>query len=185
MNVFSAPAGTYLTHRDHGRLAVIVGFAYVQGNLAFPIFAVPTKSGVGPLEAIEHPDGAVSYPAKARTFESVTDWMSFVEDLDDETAEAKKPVEGTKPDDSPIKFGTKSNKTKSFWYWPTANAVFEIEGEAVLPDDKRVEKIKRDEFFNLKRDGAVKIDPHAGVIVEEGGTHPADEEDEDDDASVI
>jgi len=182
MNVFSAPAGTYLYHRDHGRLAVIVGFAYVQANLAFPIYGVPTKAGIGPLECIEHPEGYISYPAKSRMFESLADWSAFVEDMAEEGEETV--AAGTAPDPSPIVFGDKTNKTKSFWHWPTANAVFEIEGETALPNDPRVKKVKRDEFFDLKRDGAVKIDPHAGVIEEEPET-VTEEDDDDDDSSVI
>lgn len=192
MNVMSAPAGTHLWHRDHGRIAVIIGFAHVQGALGFPLYAIANApKGLGPMHAIEHPDGYVSYPAGDRqTFDSVDDWKSYVEDLEwdeaDPAAAAGSTVDA-KPGDSnrPLVFGTKSHKTKSFWHWADANAVFEIEGEQPYPNDPRVLKIKRDEYFNLKRDGASKIDPHAGTIEDEEEPETPAAEDEDDVSDLI
>lgn len=92
---------------------------------------------------------------------------------------ATKPEPKAPPASDKLVFGTKAHKTKSFWHWPDANAVFEIEGENPYPTDPRVAKIKREEFFALKRDGAVAIDPHAGVIQDD------DQSEEEDFGDVI
>lgn len=187
MMIFPAQPGTNLVHKDDGVTAPIVGFAYVQGNLVFPLFVMAGKSGCGPDEAVQHPDGLISYPAKSRFFTSLGEWQEWMRDQAEEE-EAQVAATGG-PDKSPIKFGTTKYKTKSYWHWQTANAIFEIEGEAAIPDDPRVVKVKRDEFADLKKAGASKIDPHAGVIEDEEPAEPqtsaSSYTDEDDDDGVI
>lgn len=71
-------------------------------------------------------------------------------------------------DSKPLLFGSQSYKTKSYWKWPSTKALFEIAAEQMIPADKRVEKIKRDEFFKLRREEWATINPHDGTIVKDG-----------------
>lgn len=179
MNIIPAESGT--THLqlkgDEIHTTPILAWTYATGRLLFPLFAVPGRDD-NPFSGIEHPDGTVSYPHEGKIFENRDEWHEHVESLpkDTKAKPAPEPVAQKAPapkaaaipdgdyDRSPIKFGGQRYKTKSFWSWPAAHAVFEIEPDEVIPSDKRVEKIKREEFFDLKRNGAAKIDPHFGIV---------------------
>lgn len=206
MIVIAAQEGTNHLQYKAGEIhyTPIVGWSYIQGRLAFPIMAVPGRSE-GPFSGIEHPNGMISYPHEARVFDNRDDWFEHVETLPEDTKEkpapeltvekAPAPKAPAAPDGdydrSPIKFGGQRYKTKSFWSWPAAHAVFEIEPEEVIPSDKRVEKIKREEFFDLKRNGATKIDPHFGIVEDDpapedlAAANEAVEEDEETDLSDL
>lgn len=190
---------TFIVGPEGERTAVIIAWQWVTGNYMMPVFDI-ARTGILKQEAIQHPDGTVSHPDSKGLFNDVRDWVSYAHahNLAEITEEVKAPAKtGPKPrakadapedppdPNRPIVFGTKTFKTKSFWHWPTANAVFEIEGEQSVPDDPRVLKVKRDEWYDFKRAGAVEIDPHAGTILEsEPAAEPVDET-EDDDMDVV
>jgi hypothetical protein len=178
-SLISATPGTNLINAHGNIVAVIIAWQYLQGNMAFPLFACG-RSGVAKEEAVFHPEGYITHPASQKVFESVDLWTAYI-DGEAIVTDTSGTTEGTAPDNRPINFGTKSYSTKSYWHWPTANAIFEIEGKAEYPDDPRVLKIKREEFADLKRGGASKIDPHAGVIQEDGPNEAAPAVDEDED----
>lgn len=179
-------------------LTPVVGWASPTGGQAFPVPAVGGRK-VDQFAGIEHgTNGMVSYPHKGMVFDDRESFGAYMMQAD--LTDASPPQEVTKtvprtpekvvpqPRDrtaipvattktaavitgrQPIKFGNQSYKTKSFWSWPEANAVFSIEPEDVLPNDARVTKVKRLEFDELKRAGAVKINPHHGDIQEPTGT---------------
>lgn len=192
MNMFPAQPGTvmrqYDADGDHTETPV-VGWVHIQGSIVFPVFCVPGLSA-GPGSAIwipssvETSSGYWCYPHKGVVTSDETKLEGMIsEALGEEEEKAPAPknapvtVEG-KPDTRPLSFGAKTYNTKSFWHWETANAIFEIEGKEVYPSDPRVVKIKRDEYAKLKRDGAVKIDPHSGLINEDSAAPEDDEEDD-------
>lgn len=194
-----AEPGTYLIGPDCVTTAVIIAWQYIQGNDCLPVFS-HARSGVLRQEAFLFPSGVVSHPASKMIFEDHRAWEAHASEfnLAESTEEIKEPVASTKPaaakpaatkpepsHPAGIIFGTKTQKTKSFWHWPDANAVFEIEGETALPNDPRAVKVKREEFFALKRDGAAKVDPHAGTIHEDDEPEAAPVDADDDDMSVI
>lgn len=175
-------------------LTPVVGWAAPTGAQAFPIPAVGSRK-IDQFAGIEHgTDGLVSYPHKSTVFANRDAFMAYMIDADFDDASPPQevnrtpekvvpatrertaiPVTATKTaavvtGRQPIRFGNQSFKTKSFWSWPEANAVFSIEPEDVLPADDRVVKVKRLEFDELKRNGAVKINPHHGDIQESAGT---------------
>lgn len=206
---FPAAPGTLMLayHPDDGKVSLtpIVGWANPTGLMAFPVVAVGGRS-MGPLQAIEHgPEGLVSYPTASLVFRDRLEWAKYmrqnapsdadggheepsVEEMAEEAGTASHGADKGEggPDTKPLIFGKKTYSTKSFWHWEAANAVFEIEGGEVYPNDPRAVKIKRDEFFTLKRDGAVKIDPHAGLILDSGEPEePEASEDDEAGASYI
>lgn len=75
-----------------------------------------------------------------------------------------------------IKFGEKTFSQKSYWAFKTLPRVFEIGAGEPLPTDSRVVKIKRDEFAEKRRNGAVLVIPD--VLTEE--EPHAEEKDYDD-----
>lgn len=181
LNVFPAQPETTVIDANGNNVAHIIGWVLIQGAMAHPVFAV-NRSGIAATEAIWHADGTVTHPHSQKFFEDADRWVAFIETETDvaETVTGEKPTgttEGTAPDTSPLVFGNKSNKTKSFWHWPVANAIFEIEGDAALPNDPRAVKVKREEFAELKRNGAVKIDPHAGIIEDDAPEAPVEDDD--------
>lgn len=178
MDFFAAPAGTYIlsTERPEHRIAV-VGFIHVTGNRVDPVTLVALVGGITEHHGILHPDGMVTHRNSDTVYESEADWRDAME------AEAlvKEPEPG--PDTKPIIWGEKSAKTKSYWVWHSATAVFELPGDHAYPNDTRIEKIKRDQFQELKRGGYVEMDPTTGVIATEAP--PAADEDEDDTSNLI
>jgi hypothetical protein len=186
-SLISATPGTNLINAHGNVVAVIIAWQYLQGNMAFPLFACG-RSGVAKEEAVFHPEGYVTHPASHKVFESVDLWTAYI-DAEATVTDTSGQTEGTAPDTRAIVFGTKSYSTKSFWHWPTANAIFEVEGKEPYPDDPRVLKIKREEFADLKRGGAAKIDPHQGVIQEDENDHAGEPLEtsapDDDDMDVI
>lgn len=189
--VIPAHPGTYLLDSGGSEIAVIIGWAHVQGNRLDPLFDI-ARSGPLISEAIQHPGGYVSHPSSKLLFVDASAWESYATEnkLDKVAAVVTKPVDAAvnKPVETvgkpsaALTFGTKSHKTKSFWHWPEMNAIFEIEGESPYPTDSRVTKIKRDEFAELKRQKLSVIDPHSGIIDEEPAVEAAEE---DDDMDVV
>lgn len=206
VTIIPAADDTNIIDRDGNAVAMVVAWQYIQSNMVFPVFAF-ARSGVRSDEAIWHENGKVEHPASQRMFVDIDAWTAWAEDnvteATEEAAQSKPAVAATtKPATpaskpaataaaattgslSPIKFGTKSYSTKSYWVWPDMKVIFEIEGGSVYPDDPRVEKIKRDDFAQAKRDGFDKIDPTSGVIPgdnedqSEGQTGTDDDEDMD------
>jgi len=197
MNTFPASPGTYLRQFDADgdyTDTPILAWQHISGNMAFPIFPVGNRS-VGPGSLIYIPDGMWSHPSSGTVLEDWTDARAHVADfMEQHPAEPRMekplpkdvPVQPDgKPDLRPLHFGEQSYKTKSFWHWPTANVIFEIEGEQVYPSDPRVVKVKRDEWAKLKRDGASVIDPHHGVVQEPDEQDEQPEAEEDDFSDVV
>lgn len=187
MNIASAAPGTTLRRWDADGNTTdipIVAWTHVQGNMAHPIFPVPGIS-VGPntaiffFESLADDNGLWLHPASGQTVDTADEIEAIVIE-----ALGSIDLEG-KPDTRPIHFGAQTYKSKSFWHWPTANAIFTVEGEEVYPSDARVIKVKREEWAKLKRDGAVVINPHDGLITEEAEVDAGEEEEEDDYRSLI
>lgn len=202
-SLVAALPGTTLIDKSGNVLALVIAYQYVSGNMVFPVFAT-ARPGLAADEAIYDPATAgVSHPASQKWFETVDNWVEFAENEEWEAAATAEPaaapvkaesatthprVATNRPEPAaapakgaPLKFGTKTFASKSFWHWAEVNAVFEIEPDQPLPADKRAVKVKRDDFVALKRDGATKIDPHAGVVDEAPATaEVVEEEDEDD-----
>lgn len=105
--------------------------------------------------------------------EQADDYLETMEPADAYEAEQAEEEEVENGEDAaneavgPIEFGTKSYKSRSFWKYPLAGAIFQIEGGEPYPKDDRVEKITRDEFAALKKDGYAVIDPTLGEVSEE------------------
>lgn len=191
-NQFPAQPGTVVRQYDDDgeyRDIPVVGWMNITGQLANPICPVPgvvvSKNSLIVIPAAGewfwcHPDSGKVFTTGDAAEEFVGDYLAEnpmpkpmergAEPTKDQYA---KPTPG--PDTRPLHFGNQTYKTRSFWHWPDANAVFEIDGEQVYPSDARAVKVKRDEYAQLKRDGAVVIDPHAGVIEE---NEPGAEEDD-------
>jgi len=206
MNTFPALPGTVIQQYDADgdfTETPIVGWQHVQGNMCFPVFPCGNRS-VGPGTVIAIPNGSgrwhFVHPSSQTSSDDVfyikqivADALGAAEESGEVAAATTKPGKATtpvqpdgKPDTRPLKFGAETYKTKSFWHWEIANAVFEIEPENVIPKDPRVVKVKRDEYAKLKRDGAVKMDPHSGLIHEEKPAEPeAPAEDDEDDVSGL
>ncbi len=213
LTIIPAVDDTNIIDRNGDIVAMVVAWQYIQSNMVFPVFAI-ARSGLRKDEAIWYGNGKVEHPDSRRVFEDNDAWVAWAEDNVKEDAEqpAEQPVESkpaaaattkpaatsTKPAASangdcstPIKFGTKTYSTKSYWVWPDMKVIFEIEGGSVYPVDPRVEKIKRDEFAQLKRDGFDKIDPASGVIPGTDEEHGEDQSepdtgtDEDEDMDVV
>lgn len=189
MNLIPAAPNTRIVEYPSAEtVAVVVGFIHVQGTRVDPVTALARGSAIYAHEAIQFADNSLDYPAKGLHFPSYADWEEYM------SANAPKkevPVDSPAVDTSPLKFGEKTYNTKSFWHWDLANAIFEIEGGQPYPNDPRAVKIKREEFAALKRDGAVKVDPHVGLIIEDDpapaptAAAPEPEADEDDLDDVI
>lgn len=199
MNYFPAASGTLVVIRDHEAalghtFTPVVGWCHVQGNLAFPVLAM-AFGGMTHGKAIVSPDGFVTDPTHGMVFENVDEWTAFI-DMAKEPTEAStteavidaalKSGKPAAPETKPattgkIAFGTKSYSTKSFWKVPDMKAVFEIEGGEVYPKDTRAEKVKREDFMALKKEGYTKIDPRSGVLDESKDEPEPEVADEDDD----
>lgn len=84
MNSFPAIPGTHLlvAYRDADRLVWqtyrVVGWCFVQGNVAFPLTAVNPRHGENARRAVEHPDKTVSCNVTGRDFENLEDWLDDV-----------------------------------------------------------------------------------------------------------
>lgn len=172
----------------------VIGWQHVQGNLAYPV-CVMNHGGLTHGKAILHPEGFVTDAVHGLTFEDTDEWLSYMksakspksaaepadDDSDDRAAAmpeepAEEPDEPATAEDEPetvepsvplIQFGTKTFKTNSFWSMPSINAIFQIEGGLPYPKDDRCEKVTRDEWAKLKREGAAVIDPHSGEVPDE------------------
>lgn len=209
ITIIPASGETTIIDEVGDNIAQVVAWQHIQGAMLFPMFAM-NRPGVRNNEAIWHQDGTVTHPASQTLFPDVDTWTNWAKEngpLDKGTEEpaaaanaSSKPAGGkttapnpvpitARPADTtssfgPIKFGTKTYSTKSYWTWPNMKVLFEIEGGVPYPDDPRVEKIKRDEFAQLKRDGFDKIDPSSGVLngdlAAAGEAAEAVEEDEED-----
>lgn len=193
--IIPANPGAFLLNATGERIAVIVAWAYVQGNRVDPIFDI-ARSGPMKNEAIQHSLHSVVHPDSKEFFNTVADWNAYAAEHNlDRIATPKaapaatgKPAAAAQasapPANEAIKFGTKSYSTKSFWAWGDALAVFEIEAGQPYPHDPRVKKVKREEFFEFKRTGFAVIDPHVGLIEEAEATEAAPVE-EDEDMDVV
>lgn len=195
-NQFPAMPGTFLRVWDEDgdpKDIPIVGWMNITGQLALPLTPVPNPGTDKNTMVVVTPtdeQGEVYYCHRATgtIYYSADDADNFMAGYLEANPMPSAPEKGdasvktdTKagPDTRPLHFGSQTYKTKSFWHWPDANAVFEIEGEQVYPSDPRAIKVKREEYAQFKRDGAVVIDPHAGVITEEAEQPAAEDEDED------
>lgn len=197
-NQFAASQGTFLRVWDEDgdtKDIPIVGWMNITGQLALPLTPVPNPGTDKNTMVVVPPADPVAgewyfcHRATGTVCYENEDANSFMAGYLEENpmptaAEKAEPAKTQKadpqpgPDTRPLHFGSQTYKTRSFWHWPDANAVFEIEGEQVYPSDPRAVKVKREEYAQFKRDGAVVIDPHAGVITEEA-------EDEGDDFSDV
>ena len=197
-NQFAAAPGSVLRqydedgdHRDYP----IVGWSNITGYLAMPILTVGGQTvGPGSIIITEHNEWVpllFSHQSSGMVFDNeeaardhVAEYLTehpmpeIPERASAAPAATTAATNSPRPDPrAPLHFGAKKYATKSYWSWPGQNAVFEIEADAVYPSDDRVKKIKRDEYAALKRDGATKIDPHAGEIIGETEA-PAEEAEE-------
>jgi hypothetical protein len=199
-NQFAAQQGTFLRVWDADgdtKDIPVVGWMNITGQLAMPLTPVPNpgtdkNSMVVVPPAGDPADGEWYFCHRATgvvcySHEDAGEYMAeylgenpIPEPTEKGDASVKSSDPQPGPDTRPLHFGSQTYKTKSFWHWPDANAVFEIEGEQVYPSDPRAIKVKREEYAQFKRDGAVVIDPHVGVITEEPANEaPAEDEDED------
>lgn len=182
MDFFAAPPGTLiLSSQDPEFAMVVVGFVHVTGNRVDPVTLIALTGGLTENHGVQHPDGKVTHRNTGKLYDNADDWRDALET----EALVKEPEPG--PDTKPILWGDKSAKTKSYWAWHTASAVFELPGDHKYPNDTRIVKIKRDEFQELKRNGFVEMDPTTGVITPETAAPEtaAAEDDEDDTANLI
>lgn len=170
----------------------VVGWIHIEGTMAFPV-SVMSHGGLTHGKAIQHPEGFISDPSHGMVFSSLEEWEAFMrtakpgwnqpkpmdEHADDyldtmeqadaheaELEEAEEEIDNS-GQVGPIEFGDKVYKSRSFWKYPQAGAIFQIEGGEPYPRDGRVEKITRDEFTALKKDGHAVIDPTLGEVSEE------------------
>ena len=164
MNIFPAALGTVLRQFDEDgsyNTFPIIGWLHITGTMAQPILTVGNQP-ITSNSVLETPvdDGVMfSHPSSGRCWfgQNEDEMIDFVGQF-----MAEHPVPGLKteksgpaktdksepqpgPDTRPLHFGNQSYKTRSFWHWPDANAVFEIEGEQVYPSDPRAVKVKREE----------------------------------------
>jgi len=183
-NQIAAAQGTVLRqydedgdHRDYP----IVGWWNLTGQLAQPLIPVPgILVGPGSLIIVPHNEWVshiFCHPASGMAFIEEEAAAEFVGNYLTEHP-LPKPAEKASPTaaksnapqsnpTAPLHFGAKVYATKSFWHWPDQNAVFEIEPNEPYPNDPRVKKVKRDEYAIFKRDGASKIDPHGGEVLDD------------------
>lgn len=196
-NQFAAQPGTFLRVWDADgdtKDIPVVGWSNLTGQLANPLTPIPSmgigKNAMVVIPPLSNDDEIYFCHAETGTVcysgEDAESFMSgYLEEhpmprgpeKGDDTVKTTTAPKTTGPTQTvgPLHFGNQSFKTKSFWHWPEANAVFEIEPEQVIPSDPRVKKVKRDEYAVFKRDGASLIDPHAGADIEQ----PAEDEGED------
>lgn len=210
MNVFPETRGaSLLTVSSTGEVSEtpIIGWCYVQGNRCDPLFAVPRRLGCAPNEGIRTVNelgvAVVSVPHDQSVY-SEDDWLAEMNMLsaagafDDLEKEAKSQPAAEKKATAqtntvakdgapvPINFDNDAFKTKSYWSMADARAVFSIEKNMTHPADKRCEKVTRDEFASLKRDGYKVIDPHTyGTETAEEPETETPEEAEDDGSDLI
>lgn len=152
----------------------IVGWAYVQGNRLDPLFDMVRRSGIGPNEGIRRVDekgfAVVSVPSLNELmledeFYSHMQSIAMSGGFEDLAESAAAVVETETKHLTPgaalsINFTDDTFKTKSYWKFDDARSLFEIEKQTALPADKRCEKVSRDEYAALKKDGYKVIDPH-------------------------
>lgn len=96
------------------------------------------------------PDNPSLYDPRAnRLFRDTESWSDFYDGSE------PVPVESGLEFDigSPVTFGDKAYKNKSFWHFGTVKAefLFELDGGETCPDDPRVSKINREAFFNARK----------------------------------
>jgi hypothetical protein len=100
----------------------------------------------------ENPDAPNFYDVETKTyFDNHDDWLAFYEG---KAPEAPGPAKRSKTRSGlRVTFGTKVYKNKSFWHFKTEQDefLFELEGDETCPDDPRVEKINRDQFFKARK----------------------------------
>ena len=181
MTVFTALPGTLIADLDKSTsppslvCTVVIGWSHVQGSRAYPITAL-NSGGMTEVQAVIHGDtGFVTHPSRGLTFASVEEWMAYMktakpgkiigtartEPYADEDEPEPSPdlvmpdddAEATSADFVPVVFGKKAHKSKSYWSMPADGVVFEVDGGDPYPIDERVEKIKRDDFAEFKRQG--------------------------------
>lgn len=170
MTLFAAQPGTYIVDTKGNRVPIIA-FEFITGGLAHPRTAIPRKTAIARDEAILHPTGDISYPHGGSTFESFRDWESHMNGEEAENAFGE-PPEGA-PDNSKIVFGDRKYAQKSFWRWEATTSIFALEPDVPAPNDARIEKITRKEFYDAKRLNWHVIDPHNGQILEGDVDEPA------------
>lgn len=173
MNIIPETQGAVLLSCDgktgEFKTTPIVAWAYVSGTMVFPLFDIARPSGLGPLDGILRSGVSgdhlqlVTHPHSQRTY-TPEDFYALCHKMID-SGEAEEP---TGPQalkkifaDDALRFGEESYKTKSFWKLEMARAVFAIEKNEPYPLDKRCEKIQREVYADLKKEGWKSIDPHA------------------------
>lgn len=181
----------------------VVGYAFVQIGPVYPLCLIH-HDGLTRGRVLVTPDNFVTDPSYGIVCGSVEEWMTLSSTAAYWTAKEQLPVQtpgkappeaedDTSVSDAPrsfrerpapapaaetgISFGTKTFKTNSFWKAAIDDVVslFQIAGETPYPNDKRCEKITREEYTALKRAGSGVID--AALYASSSGA----ESDEDDD----
>lgn len=147
------------TEAEHGYLRVpVVAYTFVDGKIAFPITPMATGGLLKASRALLT-SGMVIDRGFAIPFDGPAEWLAWAETVEpgEEEPEAEQ-VAQTAPKVSNSKFSTnrKTFASKSFWSRVTMDGKTEavtIEPGWGLPlDAEGWEKIKRDDFANLKRD---------------------------------
>lgn len=198
MTCFTSLSSTTLIRiEDNGEeivlveVGLVVGWQHTTGNYATPILAYPCENPNQKGYAIEHPDGQVTDYSAKKIFEDRDAWFDYIFAEVQKAAggDAKQPEEPKKnnPKGKPeveVIFGSKTYKTKSYWFHPDTGILFEIEPGEPYPEDPAVNKIKREEQSELRRAGAqYGIAVPFKVPEEEHPIHETSQqtEDEDDD----
>lgn len=186
MQSFAASPGTFKINALGELVSPIIGWLYVTGTRADPIFPVGQTANLGKGDGIVFPGGVVVDVETGKFFPDVEDWKAregiSAEALDDDAPEG--------PDTRPIVMGRAVGKRKSYWLWPAAQAVFARDTNQLLPDDPRVEKSTGKEYAEWIEKGWSIIDPVTGEEIrsndepetetpEEPETPDADEDGDD------
>lgn len=197
MTTFSADPGTWLVSLDPDFEPIpIIGWEKGPGARAWPILPMD-KTGFLAGEAIRLPgSGAIVDPMWKRTFASEEAWrVAYDEEEPYEQGRAEemakpatkpvaKKVSSAKVESDPeftdqLAFGSKRLKNRSFWHCDSDNPfVFVIDGGKTLPTGENVNKITRDEFYNLR--GMV-----TETVVDPDNLPESEDADADDDEDLI
>lgn len=206
MNIIPETTGAVLLSCDRatGEFSTIpiVAWAYVAGNLVFPLFDIARPSGVGPLEGVLRTGVSgetleiVTHPHSRKSMTPQQFYSLCREMIENGVGVEVSGTEALKKvfAHEAIRFDAESYKTKSFWKMPVANAVFEIGKNETYPADKRCLKIDREEFGALKKEGWKLLDDPrsfgtpqavAEMIVEEVAAESEPEDDDNEGQDLI
>lgn len=132
----------------------IIGWEKQLGRwepICFPTEVIRSEDPICYLiPRIDYPDEPQIFdPKSKKSFPSLSLWAKFYQGQAPVKTETGEVFEIT----TPVTFGLGVYKNKSFWHFKTAKAefLFELEGGETYPDDPRVRKITRAEFFSARR----------------------------------